>query len=229
MRDYPKIVVPPPGPKAKAIVERDEAWAARAYIKEYPLVIAGGRGPMVEDVDGNRFLDFMAGIAVCSTGYNHPSRGQGGPGRGRTVPPHLRLGLLLRVDGRALRAAGPDRTGPVAEAGVPHQFRHRGHRRGDQAGPLRHPAHRDHRLPRRVPRAEHRGGVAHLEQGAPARRLRAAAAGRAPRPLRVPLPLPVLRRPRRVHPRLHRRHRGAVQPASRPARRGGHLRGAGAG
>src|SRR4026209_1909825 len=73
VRGYPKIVVPPPGPKAKAIVERDEAWAARAYIKEYPLVIAGGRGPMVEDVDGNRFLDFMAGIAVSSTGYNHPT------------------------------------------------------------------------------------------------------------------------------------------------------------
>src|SRR3954467_8511595 len=73
VRDYPKIVVPPPGPKAKAIVERDEAWAAHAYIKEYPLVIAGGRGPAVEDVDGNRFLDFMAGIAVCSTGYNHPA------------------------------------------------------------------------------------------------------------------------------------------------------------
>ena len=72
MRDYPKIVVPPPGPKAKAIVDRDETWATHAYIKEYPLVIAGGRGPMVEDVDGNRFLDFMAGIAVCSTGYNHP-------------------------------------------------------------------------------------------------------------------------------------------------------------
>ena len=75
-------------------------------------------------------------------------RGPGGPGRGRTVPPHLRLGLLLRVDGRPLRAAGPHRAGPVAEAGVPHQFRHRGHRRGDQAGPLRHPAHRDHRVPR---------------------------------------------------------------------------------
>jgi 4-aminobutyrate aminotransferase len=72
VRDYPKIVVPLPGPKAKAVVDRDEAWAAHAYIKEYPLVIAGGRGPMVEDVDGNRFLDFMAGIAVCSTGYNHP-------------------------------------------------------------------------------------------------------------------------------------------------------------
>jgi 4-aminobutyrate aminotransferase len=72
VRDYPRIVVPPPGPKAQAIVQRDEAWAAPCYIKEYPLAVSHGRGPMVEDVDGNRFLDFMAGIAVCSTGYSHP-------------------------------------------------------------------------------------------------------------------------------------------------------------
>ncbi|MGH7498593.1 MAG: acetyl ornithine aminotransferase family protein [Gemmatimonadales bacterium] len=72
MRDYPKIVVPPPGPRAREIVHRDEEWTASCYIKEYPLVVARGRGPMVEDVDGNRFLDFMAGIAVCSTGYGHP-------------------------------------------------------------------------------------------------------------------------------------------------------------
>src|SRR6185369_6684537 len=70
--DYPKIVVPPPGPKARAVVERDEAWTASCYIKEYPLVVARGQGLMVEDVDGNRYLDFMAGIAVCSTGYGHP-------------------------------------------------------------------------------------------------------------------------------------------------------------
>ncbi len=72
MRDYPKIVVSPPGPKAKAIVDRDEQWASNAYIKEYPLVVARGQGAMVEDVDGNRFLDFMAGIAVSATGYGHP-------------------------------------------------------------------------------------------------------------------------------------------------------------
>jgi 4-aminobutyrate aminotransferase len=70
--DYPKILVPPPGPKARAIVERDEAWTASCYIKEYPLVVSRGEGVMVEDVDGNRYLDFMAGIAVCSTGYGHP-------------------------------------------------------------------------------------------------------------------------------------------------------------
>lgn len=72
-RDYPRIVVPPPGPKAQAIIARDEAWTSTSYIKEYPLVVAGGSGAMAEDVDGNRYLDFMAGIAVTSTGYNHPA------------------------------------------------------------------------------------------------------------------------------------------------------------
>lgn len=71
-RDYPRILTPPPGPKGKAIIERDTAWTSTSYIKEYPLVIAGGRGAMVEDVDGNRFIDYMAGIAVSATGYNHP-------------------------------------------------------------------------------------------------------------------------------------------------------------
>ncbi len=69
----PHLVTPPPGPLARAIIARDEAFAAPCYIKEYPLVIARGEGTMVEDVDGNRFLDFMAGIAVCSTGYSHPA------------------------------------------------------------------------------------------------------------------------------------------------------------
>src|SRR6188474_3436596 len=71
--DYPRIIIPPPGPKAREILARDEAWSSTSYVKEYPLVVARGRGPMVEDVDGNRFLDFMAGIAVSSTGYNHPT------------------------------------------------------------------------------------------------------------------------------------------------------------
>jgi len=71
-KSYPRIVTPPPGPKARTIIARDKAVAAPCYIKEYPLVVARGEGAMVEDVDGNRFLDFMAGIAVCSTGYSHP-------------------------------------------------------------------------------------------------------------------------------------------------------------
>ena len=71
-RDYPRIVVPPPGPRARDVIARDQAFASSCYIKEYPLVVARGAGAMVEDVDGNRFLDFMAGIAVSSTGYGHP-------------------------------------------------------------------------------------------------------------------------------------------------------------
>ena len=72
-RDYPRIVTPPPGPKAREIVARQDRWASTSYPKEYPLVIARGAGAMVEDVDGNRYLDFMAGIAVAATGYNHPN------------------------------------------------------------------------------------------------------------------------------------------------------------
>ncbi len=65
-------MTPPPGPKARAVIALDKEWSSPSYIKEYPLVMAGGRGAMVEDVDGNRYIDWMAGIAVSSTGYNHP-------------------------------------------------------------------------------------------------------------------------------------------------------------
>src|SRR3990167_4493392 len=70
--NYPKIAVSPPGPKAQKIIALDQECASPSYIKEYPLVMAGGSGAMVEDVDGNRYIDWMAGIAVSSTGYNHP-------------------------------------------------------------------------------------------------------------------------------------------------------------
>jgi 4-aminobutyrate aminotransferase len=72
-RDYPRIIVPPPGPRARALIARDLEWASPSYSKEYPLVVARGEGVMLEDVDGNRYLDFMAGIAVASTGHAHPA------------------------------------------------------------------------------------------------------------------------------------------------------------
>lgn len=71
-RDYPRITAQPPGPLARAIIERDRAATATCYLKEYPLVVARGQGAMIEDVDGNRYLDFMAGIAVAATGHSHP-------------------------------------------------------------------------------------------------------------------------------------------------------------
>jgi len=62
-----------PGPKARAMIERDTAVVSPSYPRDYPFVMSHGRGVEVWDVDGNRFLDFVAGIAVCSTGHSHPS------------------------------------------------------------------------------------------------------------------------------------------------------------
>jgi 4-aminobutyrate aminotransferase len=69
----PQLVTPLPGPKAKALVERDHRVISSSYTRDYPLVAKSGRGATVEDVDGNTFLDFAAGIAVVSTGHCHPT------------------------------------------------------------------------------------------------------------------------------------------------------------
>jgi 4-aminobutyrate aminotransferase len=61
-----------PGPKAKALLERDRPISTPSYPRDYPFVMARGRGAEVWDVDGNRFLDFMSGIGVASTGHAHP-------------------------------------------------------------------------------------------------------------------------------------------------------------
>jgi 4-aminobutyrate aminotransferase len=70
--DAPKLITPLPGPKAKALIERDAKVVSTSYTRDYPFVIARGEGSVVEDVDGNRFLDCAAGIAVNSTGHSHP-------------------------------------------------------------------------------------------------------------------------------------------------------------
>lgn len=68
----PKLVTALPGPKAKAVVEADDRLISPSYTRSYPMVAKRGRGLRVEDVDGNEFLDFAAGIAVTSTGHCHP-------------------------------------------------------------------------------------------------------------------------------------------------------------
>lgn len=68
----PRLLTALPGPKAKVIVERDAKFMSPSFTRDYPLVAKTGHGAMVEDVDGNVFLDFAAGIAVCSTGHCHP-------------------------------------------------------------------------------------------------------------------------------------------------------------
>lgn len=69
----PHLVTSLPGPRAKAVVERDHRVISSSYTRDYPLVAKSGRGAIVEDVDGNVLLDFAAGIAVVSTGHCHPA------------------------------------------------------------------------------------------------------------------------------------------------------------
>jgi 4-aminobutyrate aminotransferase len=72
MQNTPDIRTPLPGPNAKALIARDAAVVSPSYTRAYPLVIRRASGAVVEDVDGNCFLDCAAGIAVNSTGHSHP-------------------------------------------------------------------------------------------------------------------------------------------------------------
>jgi 4-aminobutyrate aminotransferase len=71
-RPVPHIVTELPGPKARAHVAFDETWTSPSLPRAYPLVPVRGEGSTIEDIDGNLFLDFAAGIAVNSTGHAHP-------------------------------------------------------------------------------------------------------------------------------------------------------------
>ena len=120
-------------------MDRDAEWTSTCYIKEYPLVVARGQGVMVEDVDGNRYLDFMAGIAVSSTGYGHPKV----------------VAAVKDAADRFLHICGSDfyyegmaalcerlakvAPGTLQEARLPHQLRHRGGRRRPSSSPATPP------------------------------------------------------------------------------------------
>jgi 4-aminobutyrate aminotransferase len=71
-RPVPDLVTEIPGPKARAHVAYDESWTSPSLPRAYPIVPVRGEGLVVEDIDGNLFLDFAAGIAVNSTGHSHP-------------------------------------------------------------------------------------------------------------------------------------------------------------
>jgi 4-aminobutyrate aminotransferase len=72
MANYPKIVVRPPGPKAREIVERDARVISQSFVRFYPLVIDGGKGAVLRDVDGNEYIDFNSGLVCLNVGHCHP-------------------------------------------------------------------------------------------------------------------------------------------------------------
>ena len=71
-RPVPDLRTEVPGPEGRKVLERDAAVTSPSLPRAYPMVPRRGSGALVEDVDGNLFLDFNAGIAVCSTGHAHP-------------------------------------------------------------------------------------------------------------------------------------------------------------
>jgi len=68
----PLLLTELPGPNARKLLARDEEFVSPSYTRMYPLVVDRGSGCVIRDVDGNLFLDFTAGIAVCATGHCHP-------------------------------------------------------------------------------------------------------------------------------------------------------------
>lgn len=72
MSDYPRMVVRPPGPKARDIVKRDSERISQSYTRYYPLVVESGYGCIVKDVDGNEYIDFNSGLACLNVGHCHP-------------------------------------------------------------------------------------------------------------------------------------------------------------
>ncbi|MCE4608161.1 MAG: acetyl ornithine aminotransferase family protein [Caldisphaeraceae archaeon] len=73
MESVPYIKVEPPGPIARSIIEKDQKFLMQSYVRWYPLVIKTGKGAVVEDVDGNKYIDMNAGLAVMALGHNHPN------------------------------------------------------------------------------------------------------------------------------------------------------------
>jgi 4-aminobutyrate aminotransferase len=71
-REEPRIIGPLPGPRSAAWLERDHRVMSPSYTRAYPLVVRRARGAVIEDMDGNRFLDYTAGIAVTNAGHCHP-------------------------------------------------------------------------------------------------------------------------------------------------------------
>ncbi|MEM3549992.1 MAG: acetyl ornithine aminotransferase family protein [Candidatus Bathyarchaeia archaeon] len=72
MGEYPKIIVTPPGPKARELIKKDEKFISPSYVRFYPLVVEAGEGCIVRDVDGNEYIDFNSGLACLNVGHNHP-------------------------------------------------------------------------------------------------------------------------------------------------------------
>ena len=187
----PILLTPLPGPKAREVIARDAQFVSPSYTRGYPLVAKSGRGAIVEDVDGNVFLDFAAGIAVVSTGHCHP----------RVVEAiQKQAAELIHISctdfyyqglvelGRTARRRGSRQRG---EESLFRQLGHGSHRSGHQAGAIPHAPRQDHRVSWLLSRAHARRAFAHRVQGRAAQGIWRAAGRRISHSLSEFLSLPV--------------------------------------
>ena len=225
-RPIPDIVTELPGPKARAHIEFDHAWTSPSLPRAYPIVPVRGLGCAIEDIDGNVFLDFTAGIAVNSTGHSHPdvvAAIQTQAASCSTSAPATSTCRSTRTAAAELARIAPMR-GP--DEGVHRQLRRRGGRGRPQARPLPHAAPERDRVPRCLPRPDDGRRQPHGVEGEVPRPLRADAPGRVPRALRQRGP----GRDRAAHlqapdagRRVRRGHRGADPGRGRLRRARGRL------
>ena len=208
----PNIVTELPGPRARAHIEFDHAWTSPSLPRAYPIVPVRGEGCAVEDIDGNVFLDFAAGIAVNSTGHAHPRVSAAIAAQAAELihfsASDFYLPIYAHAAERLARIApmkGPNRAfignsgAEAVEAALKLARYHTG--RQNVVG-----------VPRGLPRPHDGRPQPHRQQGQVPRPLRAVAARRLPRPVRE-------RRPRRARAarlqapdagrRVRRRDRGA--------------------
>ncbi len=177
----PDIKTPLPGPNAKAIIERDSRYVSPSYTRDYPFVIARGEGAVVEDVDGNRFLDCAAGIAVNSTGVSHPEVVRAITEQAQKFIHMSGTDFYYEPQVRLARGARVHRADRRRRSDVLCELRDRDDRGGDQAVAILHEAAGRDRVSRRVPRTIAGIVVADREQGHPAPRIRSVHARRVPR------------------------------------------------
>ena len=183
-RPVPDLVTEVPGPKARAHVAYDETWTSPSLPRAYPIVPVRGDGLTVEDIDGNLFLDFAAGIAVTSTGHSHPQvvaaiKEQAAElihfsASDFYLPIYAevceRIARIAPIDGPARVYLGNSGT-EVVETAI--KLARYATRRPYVVG-----------VPRRLPRPELRLGQPDRLEGEVPRRVRAAPAGRLPRSIR---------------------------------------------
>ncbi len=152
-----------PGPKARELLARDALVDSPSYPRDYPFVMSHGKGAEIWDVDGNRFLDFAAGIAVCSTGHSHPAVVQAIKD---AADRFLHISSDYWHEGQVRLAERMNELSPMKVAGdeLLRAIGNRERRGGAQAGALRDGTRPLHRISRRLSRQNDGIAVVHVEQ-----------------------------------------------------------------